>query len=133
VPYVVAPLEGLWSLAVGTAYDPKDKSSLGWTIMIRQPGFLDASGFERFRDLGKKKAAKKKEPIACFERLEFGILAEGRCAQILHRGRCDDEPATFARMEADLAKEGWIRKRDSYSADRCVKRFNVQGYEALIQ
>jgi hypothetical protein len=89
--------------------------------MIRQPGFLDTSGFEHFRDVAKEKAEKKKEPIACFERLEFGMLAEGRCAQILHRGPYDDEPATFARMEADLAKEGWIRlsmdHREIYLSD----------------
>ncbi len=121
VPYVVAPLEGLWSLAIGTAYDPKDKSSLGWTIMIRQPSFLDAAGFERIRDFAKGKAEKKKESTFCFERLQFGMLAEGVCAQILHRGPYDDEPATFARMEAVLAKEGWCRlskdHREIYLSD----------------
>jgi len=121
VPYTVGPLEGEWSLAVGKAYDPRDKSALGWTIMIRQPDFLDKAAFARFRALAKDKAAKKKEPTSPFNRLEFGLRAEGLCAQILHRGPYDAEPAAFARMEACLAEEGYSRlskdHREIYLSD----------------
>jgi hypothetical protein len=120
-PYTVGPLEGEWSLAVGSSYDPGNKSALGWTIMIRQPDFLDDEGFARFRASARDKAAKKKDPIACFDRLEFGHRAEGLCAQILHRGAFDEEPASFARMEARLAEEGYARlskdHREIYLSD----------------
>jgi hypothetical protein len=108
-PYTVAPLEGVWTLAQGQAYDPKVKEALGWTIMIRQPGFLDSPAFAKFRDKAREKAVKKGEDPAWFDKLEFGPLDEGLCAQILHRGAYDAEPATFARMEEWLAAEGYAR------------------------
>jgi hypothetical protein len=107
--YSVAPLEGVWSVSNGKGYDPKDKAALAWTIMIRQPDFLDKAGFARFVAKAREKAAKKKENAVCFDKLEFARAEEGVCAQILHRGPYDDEPATFALMEAWLARNGYAR------------------------
>ncbi|BDP56301.1 hypothetical protein OK7_04162 [Enterococcus faecium EnGen0024] len=36
-------------------------------------------------------------------------MEEGLCAQILHVGPYDEEPATFEKLEAFIAKEGYER------------------------
>lgn len=109
--YKVGLLQGQWSIAdIRRAYDPSRKENLVWTVMIRQPDFLDLDLFQRFRDEARAKAKKKKEvDPAIFDRLGFGMADSGRFAQILHRGSYDDEPAAFARLEADLKARGMKR------------------------
>ncbi len=121
--YVVGVLQGQWDISAADGqFDPAHKERLVWTIMIRQPAFLDQVLFARFRDEARAKAVKKKEvPPVWFDRLEFGLRDGGRVAQILHWGPYDDEPATFARLEAALATRGLQRSghthREIYHSD----------------
>lgn len=48
--YIVLPLEGLWSAADPTACVGGDKDKWWWTMMIRQPEWIDAAMFSRPRD-----------------------------------------------------------------------------------
>lgn len=104
-PYVVGVLQGRWTLRDGaTGFDPSNKADLSWTILIRQPNFLDTHLHSGMLETSLKKArTKDPELLPWLERLQLGLREGGRFAQILHQGPYDDEPATFARMEQELS------------------------------
>lgn len=106
--YVVPPLEGLWWGGAG-AFDGAsiaDKSALSWVSLIRQPDFVTPESSPRLLEM----VAAKKPALA--EELASGMLrlvrfAEGPCAQVMHRGPYDDEPATVAALSAFIAEQGF--------------------------
>lgn len=105
--YVVPPLEGLWWAGAG-AFDGSciaDKDALSWVSLIRQPDFVTPEVFERICE---QLAAKKPELAPALERDDLHLLrfAEGRCAQIMHKGPYDDEPTTIAKLSAFITAEG---------------------------
>ena len=102
--YVVPPLEGLWDIKDGIMYDPKDKENLVWTLMIRQPSFVD---FELFSTVRERVKAKKKTPA--IDEARFETWEEGLCCQMMHIGPYDDEPATFSQMAEWLESRPYER------------------------
>ena len=99
--YSVAPLEGLWRMADGSAgVDYDRKAQFMWTSMIRQPSFVTDEVFRwaRVEVLRKKKLDAGAARLASY--------AEGLCVQCLHIGPYSAEPATLARMEAFIAGHG---------------------------
>ena len=99
--YVVPPLEGLWW---GGGFDGKrieDKDALNWVSMIRQPDFVTPGVFAWARE---QVAAKK--PGLDVGRARLVRFAEGPCAQIMHKGPYDDEPATVAALEEFVRTTG---------------------------
>ncbi|WP_127586332.1 GyrI-like domain-containing protein [Paenibacillus koleovorans] len=113
--YTVFPLEGVWDL-VDRSKPATDKSNLKYTIMIRQPDFLTEALFERYRV-----QAKKKKPNPLLEHVRFEFVEDGLSCQMMHLGSFDDEPASFARMEAFCTDKGYIRSskihREIYLSD----------------
>ena len=100
-PYVVPPLEGLWW---GGGFDGtriEDKDALTWVSMIRQPDFVTP---EVHRWAREQVAAKK--PELDVGRARLVRFAEGPCAQIMHKGPYDDEPATVAALEEFVRASG---------------------------
>ena len=131
--YKVFPLEGVWDL-VDYTKPATDKSNLKYTIMIRQPDFLTEALFARFLE-----QTKRKKPNPYLDRLRFGPAEDGLCCQMMHIGSYDDEPASFARMEARCAELGYERisrtHREIYLSDprktapsklKTVLRFQVR-------
>lgn len=99
------PLEGVWDLTV--PWDekaPLNKDALQYTLMIRQPSFVTPEVFSLAMDMAKKK---KDQPL--LEAAAFETLAEGLCVQTLHEGPYDDEPASFARLNAYMDAHGLRR------------------------
>ena len=94
--YTVPPLEGLWWTS-DEAFDGQrilEKDALSWISLIRQPDFVRP---EVYRWAREQVAAKK--PELDLRRARLVRFAEGPCAQIMHKGPYDDEPATIAQME----------------------------------
>lgn len=101
--YVVPPLEGLWWTPDGGAVDYTHKEEFCWISMIRQPDFVTGSVLERAKEkLGRKK------PELDFSGTRLVRWTEGFCAQVMHRGPYDDEPATLERLEAFVAASGCV-------------------------
>ena len=101
-PYKVAPLEGFWQMANGVPgvdYGSKDKFE--WTSVIRQPEFVDESVF----DWACAQVCIKKGLDT--SRARFWRFREGLCAQMMHIGPYDSEPASVERMDAFLAENGY--------------------------
>lgn len=105
--YVVPPLEGLWSLDdngefKGNGAAITNKSKFLWTAMIRQPDFVTQGVFA----WAKEKLAKKK-PDLDLAQARLADFTEGLCAQVMHIGAYDDEPATVALLEKFIKDSGY--------------------------
>lgn len=99
--FVVPPLEGLWRQASVDGVDYSRKDDFQWVSMIRLPDFVTEEGIRWAKD----EAARKKK-LDC-GRVELFSLEEGLCAQILHLGSYDDEPASIQRMDEFVAAQGY--------------------------
>ena len=102
--YVVPPLEGLWWIDEGGfSFDVRDNWK--WTLMIRQPEFVNKEVFKwACSELIKKKG---EIPI---EKVRFETFDEGSCVQIMHIGPYSTEPETMKKIEAFILKEGLRNK-----------------------
>lgn len=105
--YAVFPLEGTWRIAQGG--NTGDKSSYLFDMMIRQPDFLDSALEDAVREI-----AAKKKPALPWRLLEAIEQEEGECLQMLHVGSYDDEPRTFAIMDAYCREHGLTRRSDEH-------------------
>lgn len=129
------PLEGVWDFdGEWIAGVPLDKDRLAYTLMIRQPSFVTPELFAFARQ-----AAEKKKPSPLLADVQWVTEAEGLCVQMTHIGPYDDEPASFAQMDAFLAENNLIRTththRELYMGDprkgapenrRTVLRYQVR-------
>ena len=102
--YVVPPLEGLWWLDEGgfDGINITDKDKFHWYSMIRQPEFVTRDVYE----YALEKFSKKK-PDVDLSNTRFKTIEEGLCVQIMHMGSYDDEPASIAKMNEFIEKEGY--------------------------
>ena len=100
--YTVPPLEGLWWLADDGDVDFTDKEKYCWTSMIRQPEFVTREVFE-----AAKTALTKKKQALDLSRARLESFTEGLCAQVMHVGPYDDEPATIALLYQFIADSGY--------------------------
>lgn len=116
--YTVYPLEGVWGIADLAQYEQEglNKDNLAFHLMIRQPDFVDAELAERIMARIKKKKA---HPL--LDQVQFEIITEGPCVQMLHIGSYDDEPASFAKMEQYCTENHYNRlskeHREIYLSD----------------
>lgn len=112
--YVVAPLEGLWWADDMAAFAARQKALWHWSMMIRQPDWLDPDDIESARNAAIAKQGKLKEPRTNREALELvrtTALDEGTCYQTLHVGSYDDETAVLAELHNQIIPESGYRMR----------------------
>lgn len=107
--FVVPPLEGFWWQEGIQTIDFTRKDRFHFVSCIRMPGFVDQDTF----DWAVKTASVKKN--LDLSNVEFLTIDEGRCAQIMHTGLYDDEPATIAKLTQFVAKNDL---QPDYSATR---------------
>ena len=106
--FAVYPLEGVWRQKTAGA-DKLDKDNLAYTIMIAQPDFITP---EMWQDALAKTRIKKPNPL--YEEVRFERMADGKSVSILHVGRFDDEPASFAKMDNFCQEHGLRRSSDTH-------------------
>lgn len=106
--YTVFPLEGIWDL-IDYTKPASDKKNLKYTIMIRQPDFLTTQLFEKF-----VAQTEKKKPNPYLRKLAFVEIQDGLSCQMMHIGSYDDEPASFAKMEAFCTEHGYRRMEKTH-------------------
>ena len=100
--YVVPPLEGFWWQDGVTGVDLANKSAFRWISVIRLPDFVGERDFAWA--VG---TASKKKKLDC-SAAELLTIDEGLCAQIMHVGGYDQEPATVAVLDEFLAENGYV-------------------------
>lgn len=103
--YVVPPLEGLWYIDSGKI-DYANKSKFCWISIMRLPDFVKKSDF----DWAIKQASEKKK--LDFSDVEYFEYDEGVCAQCMHIGSYDDEPATIEKIEQYAKSQGYVMSSD---------------------
>ena len=104
MPYVVPPLEGLWWMGrnASAPVDYARKQDFQWISMIRLPEFVTADAFEHARGL-----FANKHPEADVSRARLFEYDEGLCAQVMHVGPYDTEPATIAALDKFVGEHGY--------------------------
>lgn len=99
--FVVPPLEGFWWQEGRAGIDFSRKDLFQWVSAIRLPDFVTPEVLEWAQA---EAAAKKGVDAAKAELLD---VDEGLCAQVMHVGPYDDEPATIQALDAFIASEGY--------------------------
>jgi hypothetical protein len=94
----VMPLEALWFAADGGPFDVANTDAWAWQAFIVVPGEVT----ELLESVRGQCVAKA--PGAAKVRVQD--FAEGRCAQVLHVGPYDTEPATVSKLMAFIAEQG---------------------------
>lgn len=100
--YKVAPLEGLYWRDDDAEFDPEDRGSLSWRLMIMVPDEVSGEFIEQARE---KVAARKNPPRLADIRLQ--TFSEGPSIQILHIGPYAEETPTVERLFAFAEAHGY--------------------------
>lgn len=102
--YTVYPLEGFWDLTEkGKSSEQLNKDELVYTLMIRQPDFVDASIAQKAMAL-----VKQKNKSTLVNDVVFDEIEEGLVVQMMHIGSFDDEPRSFAQMKKFIASNNLV-------------------------
>lgn len=135
--YTVYPLEGLWDMTEkGKQENKLNKDELLYTIMIKQPSFVNQKIFEKAVMMLKMKKN------SLLEEVYFEEIEDGLSVQILHIGSYDEEEKSFKKMkrfidENQLEIRSFIH-REIYLTDarkvekknlKTVLRYQVKGKE----
>ncbi|MBD5805853.1 GyrI-like domain-containing protein [Limosilactobacillus walteri] len=107
--FVVPPLEGFWWQPGVKGVDYQHKETFHFISAIRMPDFVTP---EVFQWAIAEAAAKKK---LNFSPVKLTLIEEGQCAQIMHVGPYDDEPATVTKLYHFIEQVGY---QTDYSACR---------------
>ncbi len=110
--FVVPPLEGFWWQEDIDGIDFSRKDLFNWISAIRLPDFVTPEVFEWACD----QATRKKDVDA--GKAKLVSIDEGPCAQIMHIGPYDDEPATIERLDSFIASEGYEADSSSKESGR---------------
>lgn len=93
--YTVYPLEGLWDLTEeGRKAKTLNKDELLYTIMIKQPDFVNEEIFLKALNI-----SKKKKPNSLLDEITFETIQDGLSVQMLHLGSYDNETDSFNKMK----------------------------------
>ena len=98
--YTVYPLEGVWDLTE-KGRQKFDKDELLYTIMIRQPEFVNQEVVEKAFEI-----VNKKKPHALLKEVYFDEIEDGLAVQMMHIGSYDDEPESFKQMKEFVDENG---------------------------
>ena len=117
--FTVYPLEGVWDIndeAKKHFSGTINKADLVYNLMIRQPDFVDNSFFRDVLNIVKEK---KLNPM--LDAVKYESISEGKCVQMLHLGKFENEPITFEKME-NFARENGLKRlskvhREIYLSD----------------
>ncbi|MEA4924253.1 MAG: GyrI-like domain-containing protein [Syntrophomonadaceae bacterium] len=98
--YVVPPLEGLWWIE-GGQFSLDIRDNWLWTLMIRQPEFVDAE----FCQWAAGELSRKK-PELSHDKVRLETFSEGLCVQIMHVGPYATEPESMSKIEKFITGRG---------------------------
>jgi hypothetical protein len=100
--YVVMPLEGLWWTDNMEDFSVDDKEGWKWTVMIRQPNFIDIEMVNTVVE-----EILKKNELPSITKLRLEKFREGKSAQILHVGPFSEEGPTVEKLHEYIEANGY--------------------------
>lgn len=108
--YTVYPLEGVWDLTKeGKMLTMLKKDKFIYTLMIRQPDFVNKEVAEKALEI-----VQKKKPHPLLAEIEFEEFEEGLCVQMIHNGSYDDEQKSFRIMREFIENNDLLRRAMSH-------------------
>jgi len=115
--YTVYPLEGIWDLTEeGKKSETINKDEFLYTIMIRQPEFVNKDVADRAFEI-----TNKKKPHQLLKEVKFETMEDGLSVQMMHIGSYDDEPQSFKKMKDFITLNNLeistLRHREIYITD----------------
>lgn len=120
--FTVYPLEGSWQQ---TEAETLVKDDLVYTIMIAQPEFITNEIVETALE-----KVKVKKPNPFYNEIRFERISEGSSVAMLHVGPFDDEPQTFAKMDA-FCQENRLKRCTVYHREIYLNNKNRTAPEKL--
>ena len=120
--FTVYPLEGSWQQ---TEAETLVKDDLVYTIMIAQPEFITNEIVETALE-----KVKVKKPNLFYNEIRFERISEGSSVAMLHVGPFDDEPQTFAKMDA-FCQENGLKRYAAYHREIYLNNKNRTAPEKL--
>jgi hypothetical protein len=99
--YRVAPLEGLWWADDMAAFSMERKGDWWWTLMITQPPAVTRALVDAVRE-----EVRRKKVLPALGRVRLASFAEGRAAQVLHRGPYAAEGPAIERLHRFIRERG---------------------------
>lgn len=102
-----------------------DKNELIYTLMIRQPRFVNDEVFNRAMKIVKRKKAHK-----LLDKVKFESIKDSLSVQMLHIGPYDDEPITFKIMQK-FCDENNLRLRTKVHREIYLSDFRKTNPEKL--
>ena len=120
--FTVYPLEGVWQQ---TEAETLVKDDLVYTIMIAQPEFITNEIVETALE-----KVKVKKPNPFYNEIRFERISEGSSVAMLHVGPFDDEPQTFAKMDA-FCQENGLKRCTSYHREIYLNNKNRTALQKL--
>ncbi|PRT66836.1 GyrI-like domain-containing protein [Streptococcus anginosus] len=120
--FTVYPLEGIWKQ---TETEALVKDDLVYTIMIAQPVFITNEMVETALE-----KVKVKKPNPFYNEIRFERISEGSSIAMLHVGPFDDEPQTFAKMDA-FCQENGLKRCTAYHREIYLNNKNRAAPEKL--
>lgn len=125
--YTVYPLEGLWDIKNKEKNSNTfNKDELIYTIMIKQPDFVDEDVFNRAIDI-----VKKKNKNSLIDEVYLDVINDGLSVQMLHIGSYDNEEESFKIMkeyikEKNLKLSTMVHREIYLSDARKTKKDNLK-------
>lgn len=120
--FTVYPLKGSWQQ---TEAETLVKDDLVYTIMIAQPEFITNEIVETALE-----KVKVKKPNPFYNEIRFERISEGSSVAMLHVGPFDDEPQTFAKMDA-FCQENGLKRCTAYHREIYLNNKNRTAPEKL--
>lgn len=129
--YTVYPLERLWDLTEkGRKMDVLNKDELIYTIMIRQPDFVNQDVVDKAFESVKEKNASPLLDEVIFESIEDGLSV-----QMLHVGSYDHEVESFDKMKKFILDNNLeiltMKHREIYLSD--VRRVSEDKLKTVLR
>ncbi|MCC6695964.1 MAG: GyrI-like domain-containing protein [Candidatus Hydrogenedentes bacterium] len=103
--YKVMPLEAVWWMADGSAFNMDDRKRWCWTLMIGQPEAVTPARIKRARE-----DLKKRRSSPLLDEVRYERWREGFAAQVLHVGPYDAEGPTLDLLRAFIEEQGKTRR-----------------------
>jgi len=138
IDYKVMPLEGLWWSEDMQDFAQGKKDNWKWTVMIRQPDFVDAG---MLKDAVTKVVAKltagKTNMDAVIERvnqMRLEMVTDGKCATIMHIGPFTAEGPTIERLHRFIIDNGYKlsgKHREIYLSD--IRKADPTKWKTVIR
>ena len=105
--FTVPKLECLWVVPEGEEAADEQMESWEWQLLIRMPDAVTAAMVAEAKEGAVAKAAKAKRGPGRIMDVDYLVLEEGRCAQVMHVGPYPEEKHTVVALKEWLKGEGY--------------------------